>query len=75
MALHFLLLPKTMIPIFLDPTVEGDLLKMNASLKEVKKAPRRRKCDAVCIKVEWNEVVIQDDYRNVAFYIVSYREV
>lgn len=48
--------------------------QINVTLKEVEKAPGRIRCDSVCIAVEWDEIVISDDYRNILFYTVSYRE-
>lgn len=47
---------------------------MNVTLEEVNRAPGLRQCNPVCMKVEWDEIVINDDYRNVLFYTVSYRE-
>jgi len=32
------------------------------------------RCSPVCIKVEWDEIIIDSDFRNVLFYTVSYRE-
>ena len=39
-----------------------------------KGAPVRKRCGTVCIKVEWDEILISADYRNVLFYTVAYRE-
>ena len=53
--------------------LSGDVQQINVTLEEVARAPGRRRCSPVCIKVEWDEVPIAD-YRNVLFYTVSYRE-
>ena len=52
----------------------GNVIKINVSLEEVKGPVGRIRCNAVCMKVEWDEPSIDDDYRNVLFYTVSYRE-
>ena len=54
-------------------SLSGDVQQINVTLEEVARAPGRRRCNPVCIKVEWDEVPIAD-YRNVLFYTVSYRE-
>ena len=53
--------------------LSGDVQQINVTLEEVARAPGRRRCSPVCIKVEWDKVPIAD-YRNVLFYTVSYRE-
>ena len=53
--------------------LSGDVQQINVTLEEVARAPGRRRCNPVCIKVEWDEAPIAD-YRNVLFYTVSYRE-
>lgn len=52
----------------------GDVREINVTLEEVDRPPGRKQCSPVCMKVEWDEVIINDDYRNVLFYTVSYRE-
>lgn len=52
----------------------GNVRTINVTLEEIDRPPGRIRCNPVCMKVEWDEVVISDDYRNVLFYTVSYRE-
>ncbi|KAK3733279.1 hypothetical protein QZH41_011124, partial [Actinostola sp. cb2023] len=42
--------------------------------EKVKPINSRQRCPHVCIEVKWNEVRINEDYRNVLFYTISYRE-
>ena len=51
----------------------GQLKTINITVTEVLN-PGRLRCSHVCIDVRWNEVTICDDYRNVLFYTISYRE-
>lgn len=56
--------------------VACSVLQINVTLTEIEKgAPGRiPSCGTVCIKVEWDEIIIDADYRNVLFYTVAYRE-
>lgn len=51
--------------------VACNVRKINVTLEEIKPFVR---CNQVCVKVEWDEAIIDGDYRNVLFYTVSYRE-
>lgn len=54
--------------------VACNVQQINVTLEELDRAPGRVRCSPVCIKVEWDEIIIDSDFRNVLFYTVSYRE-
>ena len=52
----------------------GNVQQINVTLEELDRVPGRMRCGPVCIKVEWDEIILDSDFRNVLFYTVSYRE-
>nr|XP_058940896.1 putative insulin-like peptide receptor [Pocillopora verrucosa] len=50
--------------------VACNVRKINVTVEEIT-LPR---CNSGCVKVEWDDAIINDDYRNVLFYTLSYRE-
>ncbi|CAH3033119.1 unnamed protein product [Pocillopora meandrina] len=51
--------------------VACNVRKINVTVEEIT-SPKG--CNPVCVKVEWDDAIINDDYRNVLFYTLSYRE-
>lgn len=51
--------------------VACNVRKINVTVEEI---TLPRGCNPVCVKVEWDDAIINDDYRNVLFYTLSYRE-
>ncbi|XP_031558117.1 putative insulin-like peptide receptor [Actinia tenebrosa] len=47
---------------------------INMTVREIIKPSFMQRCSHICIEVKWNEVRIDEDYRNVLFYTISYRE-
>lgn len=51
--------------------VACNVRKINVTVEEI---TLPKGCNPVCVKVEWDDAIINDDYRNVLFYTLSYRE-